>query len=112
MRAHNKDSMAPSKVRVMIGKVKCCRLPQLNSGHTKLGNSEGMPPNLLPMVSTGRFNPSAIKVAAMRATMEPGTTCNMRRSPLAGAWPCWVEKTRCHNTISASEPQANANAGA
>ena len=78
MRAHSKDSMAPSKVKVMMGMLKCCRLAKLNSGHTKLGNSEGIPPNLLPMVSIGRCIANANKVAAMSATMEPGTTCNMR----------------------------------
>lgn len=33
---------------------------------------------LLKLGTLIRFNPNAIKVAAMRATMEPGTTCKMR----------------------------------
>ena len=112
MRAHSKDSMAPSSVKVKMGMLKCCRLAKLNSGQTKLGNSDGMPPNLLPMVSTGSCSKDAINVAAMRATMEPGTTCKMRLSPFKGAWPCGAENSRCHTTIRANEPHANANAGA
>ena len=38
-RAHSSDSIAPSKAKVSVGMVKALALAQLNSGHTRPGNS-------------------------------------------------------------------------
>ena len=78
MRAHSSDSIAPSSVKVKVGMSKKRALSQLNSGQAKPGREEGMPPNLLPIVSTGRFSSQVTKVANTSAMMEPGTMLAQR----------------------------------
>ena len=72
MRAHSSDSIAPSKARVSVGMSKNRALSQLNAGHWKLGRLAGMPPNLLPIVSTGSDRPAVARVANSSAMIEPG----------------------------------------
>ena len=73
MRAHSRDSMAPSNVSVRVGMNRKRALLQLNSGHCKVGRCAGMPPNLLPIVSTGSERLTQASVANSSAMMEPGT---------------------------------------
>ena len=47
-----------------------------NCGMWMGGSARLMPPNLLPMVSTGKWNTAATSVAASSATIEPGTRGN------------------------------------
>jgi len=77
-RAHSNDSMEPSKARMNVGTSKKRALSQLNAGHWKLGMTAGMPPNLLPMVSTGKDRPKQARVANSSAMMEPGTKLTQR----------------------------------
>ncbi len=77
-RAHSSDSIAPSMASVSVGKTSCLALSQLKGGSCRSGRLCGMPPNLLPMVSTGRCSTAVASVASTSTTMVPGT-CAARR---------------------------------
>ena len=66
-----------------------------NRGKEKGGSPVGMPPNRLPIVSTGIANTTTIRVAANSATIVPG----MRRVILG------------HNKIMASDADESARVG-
>ena len=65
--------------------IKAWALAQLNSGHTKLGSSEGMPPKRLPMVSTFQPHQAVMAVASTSTTMEPGKLATPR-TQAEGEW--------------------------
>ena len=90
--AHSRDSIAASSAMVVAGWNRCWMFSHDSAGMCGCGSACGMPPNLLPMVSTCK--PGKIITAAVprtSATMEPGTR-------------------RCHffgqNRMIASEPAA------
>ena len=112
--AHSSDSMAARSAMVVAGRIRCWILAQLRSGHWKVGRPWGMPPNLLPMVSTGRWNRITARVPSSRATMDPGTRrCHdfgqarmmvsettARMSELGWKVPRWVNSTSIFSTNS------------
>ena len=73
------------------GRIKSAR----NCGMWIGGRARLMPPNLLPMVSRGKWKRAATKVAASSATIEPGTRGNSLGMKM----------------ISAREPRPTASAG-
>ena len=96
--------MAPSMARVVAGMNRKRAVSHEKSGHCSAGRLLGMPPNLLPIVSTGSLNTATTTVAATKASTEPGT--RRKRSACVGLL------TRrgipnCQATISASEPSAS-----
>jgi predicted transglutaminase-like cysteine proteinase len=64
-----------------------------------------MPPNLLPMVSTGRCSNAVASVASTRATMEPGNTLSL---PVTGTLFCSRGTANCQATTTASDSAARA----
>src|SRR6516225_9199145 len=71
--AHNSDSMAASNAIVTAGWNRCWMLSQDNAGMWGLGRPCGMPPNRLPIVSTGKLQNATAAVPRTKAAIEPGT---------------------------------------
>ena len=83
-------SSATVKADGSSGKIRSAR----NGGISIRGEPPGMPPNLDPIVSTGRPNAATAAVAATSATIEPGTRGSQRG----------------HTRTTASEAAASASA--
>ena len=106
-RAQSSDSMAPKSASVMVGMSRKRADSQLKLGSVKAGSAAGMPPNLLPMVSTGSLNTPTTSVASTSATMEPGTLPSLPENctlgPSAGS-------QRCQPMMTASDTSATPSA--
>jgi hypothetical protein len=63
------DSSAPSIATVSAGWKSTPTSSSLNRGSVRVGHPAGMPPNFVPMVSTGSRNKATMAVPASRATM-------------------------------------------
>ena len=70
--AHSSDSIAPSRAMVKAGASSSETLAGSKCSGWKSGSPCGMPPNLLPMVSTGSENSAATTVAVSSATNGDG----------------------------------------
>jgi hypothetical protein len=85
-RAHSSDSIAPSSAIVIVGAINCLTRSHEKSGSANDGSPCGMPPNLVPIVSTGSSNSVTAIVAQPSATIVAGT-CAIQR--FHGTWPIW-----------------------
>ncbi len=54
--ADNKDSMDPSRANESAAGSTACALANVNSGRAGIGMPDGMPPNRVPIVSTGKWS--------------------------------------------------------
>ena len=69
-------STATVKAGCSSGRIRSAR----NAGTDTAGNPLGMPPNIVPIVATGRSSSATAAVPASRATMDPGTFGSHRGS--------------------------------
>ena len=106
-RAHSSDSMAPSSASVMVGISRKRADSQLKLGSWNAGSAAGMPPNLLPMVSTGSLNTPTTSVATTSATMEPGTVLSLPDNCTLGPR---LGSQRCQPMTMASDTTATPTA--
>src|SRR5258708_21003446 len=73
--ADKRDSMPPSKAMAKAGRSRFFIVSKSNRGIVGAGKEDGMFPNRLPMVSTGRCRPIAAIVVTRMAISEPGILC-------------------------------------
>ncbi len=76
------DSMAPSIATVMAGEISCRIRSGRKAGTCRLGSPPGIPPNRLPIVSTGRPASTAATVPPSSATSVGGTRPANRTTPI------------------------------
>jgi hypothetical protein len=86
--AHSSDSMAPKSAMVKAGVISSDSVAQSSAKPVNAGSPCGMPPNLLPMVATGRWNSATVTVASSSAMNGDGSSLLSRLG---------------HSRISASE---------
>jgi hypothetical protein len=72
------DSIAPSIATVIAGTISPPMSSGRNAGMWRVGSPAGMPPNRLPMVSTGSPSATTAAVPATRAMIVPGTRFETR----------------------------------
>lgn len=71
--ADNRDSIDPNKAIVKAGRTRFLIIVKSKFGSDGVGNKDWILPNLLPIVSTGRFNNCIAAVVTSIAINEPGT---------------------------------------
>ena len=71
-RAHKRLSMAPKSAIVSIGPISPRKASRLKSGSCRSGNFCGIPPNFVPMVSTGRLKTETTTVESTSTMTVPG----------------------------------------
>ncbi len=78
--ADNRLSIPPSSVKARADGSTFQARPGANTGRTGAGRLPGMPPNRVPMVSTGSLSSAARTEAAMTAISMPGKLGRSRRT--------------------------------
>ena len=76
--ADMRDSIAPSIATVIAGTISVPSNSIRIAGQWRPGNPEGIPPNLVPIVSTGNLKATTTTVPRHKATIAPGMRFDIR----------------------------------
>ena len=76
--ADSSDSIAPSSAKAIASGSTACAFASENAGSAGSGNSRGMPPKRVPMVSTGSDSAQVASAATATAIRMPGQVGRQR----------------------------------
>jgi hypothetical protein len=102
--ADSKDSMAPSNAKAMASGSTARAFSSENDGHAGQGNSRGMPPKRVPMVSTGNDNAQVASAATTTAIRIPGQAGRSFRRPIMMAMQ--IPETATADKLAVCNPRA------